>query len=88
MTRQVPKPKTLIDKKLDEMDSPGPGPGAYESQDVTRTGKKLDMLSAPQSHHSAFKAQPHKLVLSGNLDSPAPTKYTLVSVLGWQSLAG
>ncbi|KAJ9532113.1 hypothetical protein QJQ45_003831 [Haematococcus lacustris] len=53
-----------------------PGPGAYNPSE-TRTGQKVDLLAAPQTHRSAFKAGGHKLAILGNLESPPPTKYQL-----------
>ncbi|GAX78192.1 hypothetical protein CEUSTIGMA_g5634.t1 [Chlamydomonas eustigma] len=54
-----------------------PGPGAYVSEDTTRTGRSLHWDSNSHTHVSAFKAAPHKLNLLGNVDAPPPTKYTL-----------
>ncbi len=69
---QVPKVKE-VHKEHEAL----PGPGDYDSHTVTRTGRQLDLLSAPTSHASAFKSGGHKLALLGSLDSPAPTKYSL-----------
>lgn len=74
---QVPKLKPLPPK---DTTAPQPGPGAYNPSG-TRVGQKIDLLSAPQSHNSAFKAPGHKLTLSGSVDTPGPTKYSLPD--GW-----
>lgn len=73
LTLQVDKVKPLLHNTDADQQ---PGPGAYNPTE-TRTGKKLDLLSAPQSHNSAFKAGGHKLSFVANPDSPAPTKYAL-----------
>lgn len=59
-----------------------PGPGSYNQNDTTRTGRSLDYLA----HHgavSAFRARPHQTMTSGNLDSPSPTAYTMVGI-AWE----
>lgn len=61
------------------------GPGAYSSECLTRTGKTLDYLSKPGAT-SAFKAGPHQLIMSGNLDAPPPTAYTMVSHVSAEAL--
>mmetsp|Transcript_13780 Transcript_13780/g.29706 ORF Transcript_13780/g.29706 Transcript_13780/m.29706 type:complete len:284 (+) Transcript_13780:1-852(+) len=54
-----------------------PGPGAYSCTETTRMGQNLNWESAPQTYQSSFKAAPHKLILLGNPESPAPTKYSM-----------
>ena len=74
-------------KPVEKVEEVGPGPGQYaESDHVTRKGHKLDLLAAPQSHKSSFKATPHKLTLTGNPDAPPPNYYDLVRGGGAVSL--
>jgi hypothetical protein len=58
-----------------------PGPGSYQSGDTTRHGQNLDWDASNHTHKSAFKGSAHKLHLLGNLESPAATKYNLVSIV-------
>ncbi|MEW5298642.1 MAG: hypothetical protein WDW36_001737 [Sanguina aurantia] len=53
-----------------------PGPGSYNWNDTTRTGRSLDYL-ARHGATSAFRARPHQSMTSVNLDSPSPTAYTM-----------